>query len=371
MTWHHRIRRIAVILLAILPLVMETCAGQTAQSGTANLPDRELVVGTKEAPPFAMKSRDGAWEGISIELWRRIAEEMRLRYRFEEQATVQGLIDGVTAGRYDAAIAAITPTATRERELDFTQPYYASGLGIAVKAEREASWRPITRAIFSFGFAQAVLALLGLALSVGLIVWLFERKRNDDFAGGMAKGLGSGVIWSASAMTQRGTGNLQPLSFPGRVLAALWMVVSVIAIAIFTAGLTSALTTRKLHGVVNTVNDLATVRVGHVSGTSSGDTLTRMRIDHRGFPTLEDGLKALQNQTIDALVHDRPILTWIVREQFSSTIEIVNASFDAQNYAIALPTGSPLRKPLNAILLGTTQMDWWHRLLFQHLGSKS
>ena len=37
--------------------------------------DRELVIGTKEAPPFAMKAADGAWQGISIDLWRRIADE--------------------------------------------------------------------------------------------------------------------------------------------------------------------------------------------------------------------------------------------------------------------------------------------------------
>ena len=45
---------------------------------------RELVVGTKVAAPFAMKEEDSTWRGISIELWRRIANQMHLRYRFEE-----------------------------------------------------------------------------------------------------------------------------------------------------------------------------------------------------------------------------------------------------------------------------------------------
>src|SRR5262245_4059237 len=43
---------------------------------TAGLPDRELVIGTKEAPPFAMKAPDGTWTGISIDLWRQIAEKL-------------------------------------------------------------------------------------------------------------------------------------------------------------------------------------------------------------------------------------------------------------------------------------------------------
>ena len=34
----------------------------------------ELVIATKEAPPFSMKVADGTWQGISVDLWRRVAE---------------------------------------------------------------------------------------------------------------------------------------------------------------------------------------------------------------------------------------------------------------------------------------------------------
>jgi ABC-type amino acid transport substrate-binding protein len=361
----------AIALLAAASTFVGLCQAQTILPPPTNVADRELVIGTKEAPPFAMKAKDGAWQGISIELWRQIADQMKLRYRLAEEETVQDLIEGVVAGRFDAAVAAITPTASRERVLDFTHTYYASGLGIAVSIEREAGWGPVTRAIFSFGFAQAVLALIGLALSVGMLVWLFERNRNDDFGGGMARGLGTGVLWSASAMTQRSTGNLQPRSLPGRIVAVFWMVVSIIAIAVFTAGITSALTTRQLRGTVNGVSDLSSVRVGHVTGTSAEEALIRLRVEHRGYPTLQAGLKALQEGKINAMVHDRPILAWVIREEFSATIDVLNATFDPQSYAMALPSGSPLRKPLNAALLDATRGDRWERLLFQYLGVKS
>jgi ABC-type amino acid transport substrate-binding protein len=41
-----------------------------------SLPSRELIVATKEAPPFAMKGPDGRWQGISIDLWRRTADQL-------------------------------------------------------------------------------------------------------------------------------------------------------------------------------------------------------------------------------------------------------------------------------------------------------
>ena len=45
----------------------------------------------------------------------------------------------------------------------------------------------------------------------------------------------------------------RPGNAPGRIEALIWMVVSVIAIAVFTAGLTSSLTTRRLQGPVTRV----------------------------------------------------------------------------------------------------------------------
>ena len=111
------------------------------------------------------------------------------------------VLDGVADGRFDIAVAALTVTAARARLIDFTQPFYVTGLGIAVPAGGEPSWQPILHTLTSFGFAQAIMALVGLALVVGFLVWLFERRHNEDFGGGAAKGLSSGVWWSTVAMT--------------------------------------------------------------------------------------------------------------------------------------------------------------------------
>ena len=81
-----------------------------------------LVIGTKIAAPFAMKTDDGQWTGISIELWDRIANRLKLKYRLTEEPTVQGLIDKTASKAYDGSIAAITVTANRETVVDFSQP---------------------------------------------------------------------------------------------------------------------------------------------------------------------------------------------------------------------------------------------------------
>lgn len=353
-------------ILAVFTLASSHAPAQRIGAANPPVPEKELVIATKEAPPFAMKQQDGGWSGISIDLWRRIAERQHLRYRFSEQATVDALMRGTADGSFDAAIAALTVTAARERVVDFTQPFYATGLGVAV-ATNEGRWRSIFRALSSFGFFQAVLALLAIALCVGLVIWLLERRRTEHFSGGV-KGLASGIWWSAIAMTQAGAAQHAPATLLGRIVAVGWMIASVIAIAVFTAGITSTLTRRELQGVVHSVNDLRSVRVGAPAGTAALGYLDHQRISYRGFAGPEEGLKALQSGTIDAFVYDKPLLTWLVLRDFSMTLRVLDITFDSQNYAIALPKGSPLRPLLDTSLLDEIESERWQQTLFQYLG---
>jgi polar amino acid transport system substrate-binding protein len=362
-----RYRAQALIVLVTLTLFCRSGHAQPAPLDPA-LPDRELIVATKEAPPFAIKQPDGTWRGISIDLWRRIADRMHLRYRFSEEQTVSGLIDAAAGGAIDVAFAALTVTAARERVVDFTHPFYATGLGVAVSMN-EGRWMSIFRALISFGFLQAVLTLLGIALCVGFVVWLIERRKTETFSGG-TKGLASGVWWSAIAMTQAGAAQGAPATLPGRIVAMGWMIASVIAIAVFTAGITSTLTRQELRGTVHGVNDLRSVRVGTVAGSAGVDYLDRQRISHRGFASPQEGLKALQTGAIEAFVYDKPLLTWLVLQDHATTLRMLDLMFDSQNYAIALPKGSPLRTALNAALLEEIESEWWERTLFQYLGRK-
>ncbi|WP_245310863.1 transporter substrate-binding domain-containing protein, partial [Bradyrhizobium valentinum] len=118
--------------------------------------------------------------GISIELWRKIAAGAHLRFRLVETQNVQDLLDDVAKGTLDAGVGAVTVTAGRARSVDFTQPFYNTGLGIAVPVN-ESAWVSIGRALLSFGFFQAVAVLLCFAMAVGFLIWLLERPENRTF----------------------------------------------------------------------------------------------------------------------------------------------------------------------------------------------
>ncbi|MGA8658920.1 MAG: transporter substrate-binding domain-containing protein [Chthoniobacterales bacterium] len=362
--------RAVIVTVALAALLAQAPRARGQTPGQTPVPPeaRELVIGTKVAPPFAMKAEDGTWRGVSIDLWRRIANQIHLRYRFQE-TTLKGLIDGVANGSLDAAVAALTVTGARHRVVDFTQPFYSAGLGIAVASDAGITWWPIIRNVFSIGFFRAAAVLFAISLSVGVVLWLIEHRHNEHF-GAHRRGLGASVWWSAAAMTQAGgaAGEKVPMTLPGRLLAMVWMVTSVIVFASFTAALTSQLTLKHLRGTVNGEADLRYVRVAAIAGTETTEYLGREHIAFQVFADVEAGLSALQKGRVDALVYDRPLLLWLVNERFSGSLRVLDATFDPQVYAIALPQGSELRVPIDLALLEAIRSDWWRETLVAHLG---
>jgi len=328
--------------------------------------ERVLVIGTKDAPPFAMRDDRGEWTGLSIDLWKHIAEQLHLRYRFKE-TTLQGLVDETAAGESDGAIAAITVTANREEVVDFTQPYYATGLGIAVAKHSIFDWWRLLRSLISPGFWVALLGLLGITVLVGVIVWVLERRANEVFGRHPKAGIARGVWWSASTMAQASTEH-EPATVGGRIVALLWMGASVITIAVFTAGITSQLTTKQLQGTIHSFSDLKSVRVGAVAASATLPYLDTHKVAYSTYASVRDGLDAVNTGRIDAFVHDRPILAWLANNEFGSGIEALETVFDKQNYSIALPNGSPLRARINRVLVSATRSMWWEELNQKYFG---
>ena len=114
----------------------------------------------------------------------------------------------------------------------------------------------------------------------------------------------------------------------------------------------------------------ATAHLDVAQAEAADATLLKMRIKHRGYPTASDGLNALRRGAIDAFVFDKALLAWTIRQNYSSAVQLLDTTFDPQNYAFVLPNGSPLRKPVTVALLTATQSDWWKEASFRYLGTK-
>lgn len=339
-----------------------------AQGGHVRSP--RLVVGVMDIPPFTMKTVDGQWEGLSIELWHAIARDLDVEFELQEFSSIPQILSAVENGQLDV-IPAVPITADREIFLDFSNPYCRSGSGIAVSAGSNGfHWFRVFAPFISKAFLKGLGFFLLLLFLVGTAVWLFERNRNRDMFGGRpAEGIGHGIWWAVVTMTTVGYGDRVPNTFGGRVMALSWMLVSIALVSVLTATITTSLTIGELSGNVRGIEDLHRVRVGSVVDSETLNDLVERGITVLPFANVHDGLLAIIDGRIDAFAYNEAILKYLVGTQFPARLRVLPDTFDHYYVSMATPPDSPLRERINRSLLNIIATRHWSRLMNRYLGT--
>ena len=355
-------------------LALVACLAATPAVRAIDLEGRELagtkmVVGTRERPPFAMKNPDGTWSGIAIDLWRSIAGQLGVSYELRERDR-DALFRGIQDGSLDLVIDAVAITVSRERLVDFTHPYYTTGLGIAVPRQVGSDWAGALRHVFSRQLIQLLLVIFAATLFVAILVWLLERKRNvPHFGGRPIQGIGSAVWWSASTMTTVGYGDKAPVTAAGRMIAVAWMFIGIVLLSGVTATITTALTLHRLGSRIQGPEDLPGSLVATIPDTAAEMYLKTHHINSTPFTTVWEGLRAVARRQVDAMVYDAPILRYVAKTEMPNAVRVLHATFDHEDYGLIIPQGSPLREPINRALLTVIREPTWDDVLRSYLGN--
>lgn len=363
--------RIAVLLPVLLIAFAMPTASAQAVAGAAADGRSLLTVAVREVPPFAMRDSAGNWQGLSVDLWQDVADKLDLEFAWRELSLEQTL-NALQHGEVDVAVAALSVTSERERHMDFSHPYYVSGLAPAFAVRESSAWGKTLSAFFSWQLFSAVGSLVLVLMAAGFCIWLFERKHNaKQFGDGdVARGLGDGFWWSAVTMTTVGYGDKAPTTLGGRVVALVWMFVSLIIIASFTASIAASLTANRLEESALARRAIGELTVGVLAGSAGANYARNQGAVVRAFDALPAAITALENGRLDTIVHDAPVLRYAIR-QTEASIRVSEQVLVRDDYAFAFPAGSPLRKRVNAALLTILLEPVWSDIKNRYLGTDS
>ena len=134
-------------------------------------------------------------------------------------------------------------------------------------------------------------------------------------------------------------------------MIGLGICVGLFLIANFTAFVTAEVTVNSLKTSISDVDDLPGKRVVTVAGTTSADYLQKQRIPFRRVDTIEEAYELLDNEDVDAIVYDAPVLQYHAATAIGSKAQVVGSPFKLEYYGIALPTDSPYKEQINKALL--------------------
>lgn len=354
----------------IFLLAMSSTAAQTPDSA-AQKPSiqKTLTVGVKVAPPFVIE-KDGHYSGLAIELWQEAAADHGWKYVYRDY-DLNGLLQAVSDGKVDVGVGAITTTAAREKRMDFSHALTSSGLGVAVRNDQTAGWLAVVEALFSTAFLKVIGTLSLLLLIVGVLVWLFERKHNpEQFGGTRGQGIFSGFWWAMVTMTTVGYGDTAPKTVPGRLIGLVWMLSALIIVSFFTASITSALTVGQLSQRITSADDLGSMRVASLAGSTSANWLTGRGLDFGQAKNLDAALGDLAAGRADAVIYDIPLLRYDINQSYRDRLQVLPLVLARQDYAFALPNHSPLREAIDMSLLQRINDPGWPARLSKAFGKR-
>jgi polar amino acid transport system substrate-binding protein len=168
--------------------------------------ERTLIVGIRHIPPFTIKGEDDTWSGVSVGLWKSIAENLSFEYQFRECPKVSALPSACESGTVDVGMAAMTVTAERENHIVYSIPFYSSG--VAVRKSDNAGILSGIRTLCSIEALLAIATGFAILLLIGALSWVSERKANSDhFDRKMLCGIWDGIWFAAVTMTTVGYGD--------------------------------------------------------------------------------------------------------------------------------------------------------------------
>lgn len=327
-------------------------------------------VATKILPPFVIEE-NGELGGFSIELWKNIAQELEIKSDFKKTESTPRLLSALKDKQADLSIAAISVTAQREKDFDFSQPIFDAGLQILVRSQ--GSQGSLAKLIGSI-FTPTLFQLLGLMALIILIpahiIWLVERNHDGGFLENSAyfPGIFKACWWAAGTLATQA--EEMPKSAWGRLMAVIWMFISVVFIAYFTATVTTSLTVEQLQSNIKGPQDLVGKRVGTIAGTTSATYLQQQKIESTEFKQTQEAYAALNNSDVDAVVYDAPILLYYAAHDGKGKVQVVGSIFRKESYAIALPNGSPYRKLINNALLSLQEKGTYQEIYDKWFSTK-
>ncbi|QGZ59447.1 transporter substrate-binding domain-containing protein [Paraburkholderia acidiphila] len=350
---------------AVQPPQAAAAAPASASAGTSGA----LRVAIATVAPFVLPGT-ATPAGFSIDIWYEIARRMHVDFTWDLVAQQPDLLTAIQRGDADIAIAAITMTPEREKRVDFSLPYFDSGLQIMVRAQNDNSFIASLRSVPWLALAEFLAVAVVIVFMLANLVWLMERRNDPNFQKPWLRAVGEG-LWVTMLIIATGEhGERESAGLWKRILVPVMWLIGVVLIAQFTATVTSFQTVARLQSNIRGPDDLPGKKIGTVPGTVAALYLKERGLPFVSVDTAAEGFQMLMRGDVQAIVYDAPTLQYWAGRLGNGSLAVVGPIFLPAKYGIAVANGSPLRKTINETLLGMYQ-DGTYEQIYQKWFSAS
>lgn len=311
--------------------------------------NEDIKVGVSLFSPLVMKTA-GTYAGFEIELWEKIAAELKLKFSYAEY-DFKNLLDAVKENKIDAALAGITLTEEREKVIDFSHSTFESGLRTIVSNKTKISFSALLKSIFTKEIMNILIALLVFILISAHVVWFAERNGGGTLSGPYIPSIFNALWWAIVTVATIGYGDYTPVTLLGRFFASIAILSGLAIFGLYIAQISSVITLRRLKSDISSSKDLEGKTVATREGTTSESFLRAIGALVMPVSNIEEAFRKLEHEQVQAVVFDDPVLLYYVAHEGKGKARVIGEVFNKQSYGIALKRGSDIRENINRTIL--------------------
>jgi len=356
--WYpHRRTRFPGVLISLVSLLSLAWCGpalgfapapESSAAAAAIEPQPTLRVVTMPTAPFVLP-RTATPQGFSVDVWNEVARRLHVDSGWRTVSDPASLLREVQSGAADVAVGAIAMTPEREKVVDFSLPYFDSGLRIAVRAQSAGGLASTVKSIPWLAIGHLLLAAIVIVFVLANVLCLIERRSPEALPQNYLRALGECLWRTLLVIATLSVDREAPAT--KRVAVVLVWLFGVVLIAQLTATVTSTQTVARMQSTIRGPDDLPGKSIASARGTVAGDYLTARGLPFTNVTYGPDGIRMLVKGEVQAVVFDAPTLQYWAAKQGHGLVEVVGPLFRPQKYGIAVAVGSPLRKQINQVLL--------------------
>jgi len=351
-------RWIAIFLLSLfsfsLPVFADT-GGQTQHS---------LTVAIIKQPSAK------AIDIIAFQVWQAVAKEMGVNYTLAPVNNEQQALDLLRNHKADLVMGPIKLD-RKQKDIEYLNTYIQDNIGVVITPKSLSFYSHISPYIHII-FGTAVGILLLVLIIVGILVWLAEYRENaEQFPKPFWRGLGNGIWFAIVSLTTVGFGDRAPVTLVGRIIASIWLIVSVFVLSSFIAIVSAALTHAKTHqSSITNVGELKNKRIVYLRNDPLLEK-NAVHLTYRSVPvnSMQQGLELLEKGKADAGIFERIALRFYVHKHPQVDVILTPIKMTNGDYAFAVRKGSSLADRINQALFTQEEIGTINHIIYSVLGA--
>ncbi|KAI4353753.1 hypothetical protein L6164_002682 [Bauhinia variegata] len=310
---------------------------------------------------------------------------LNVSYEFEAFVNTEGNIAGTyndllhqIPEKYDAVVGDVTIVANRSTYVDFTLPYFESGVKMLIQVRHR-------RHLDMWNFLQPFnwdlwLSIFAFCVFIGLVLLFMERNANkeagmNDSPSRKQPSTRSSILWLPVARTVLPEKSVAKKC--SRFVLLVWLGLAFVLMQSYTANLSTILTVDQLKPYYLTIESLIRDRanVGYRHGSFIGDLLRdHLHFDEstlKNYSKMENYRNALskgtQNGVIAAMFDELPYIK-VFLKRYGSKYMMAGPTYPNHGFGFAFPLGSNLTSYFSRAILNVTESPTMNRIEEKYFG---